>query len=221
MASSDKASSPKGHLSVEQGRSSAEQGQWGSALIAYDNALNESDNWNSIPDFLNDRAVALFHNDRAHDAIEVLTQAINLQPGYGYRFAARGWMRQALKDVSGAIADYERALELDPDDAITQNNLGLLEEQLGRMESAKQRFAAADQLDQVLTENQIPLQTNATPESQANRAVDKAPSPENRAQNKNSAWSEVSKAVTTSKGRREFIDFIRNGFKLNRSNSPD
>ena len=89
------------------------------------------------------------------------------------------------------------------------------------MESAKQRFAAADQLDQVLTENQIPLQTNATPESQANRAVDKAPSPENRAQNKNSAWSEVSKAVTTSKGRREFIDFIRNGFKLNRSNSPD
>jgi tetratricopeptide (TPR) repeat protein len=213
MASSDQASQPKGHLSVEQGRSSAELGQWVSALIAYDNALNESDVWNADPDFLNDRAVALFHNERAHDAIGLLTEAIRLQPSYGYRFSARGWMKQALKDVNGAIADYEKAIELDPEDAITQNNLGLLEEQLGRLESAKQRFAAADQLDQVLTENDIPIETSEEPKPAlpnpkkiAAEATSKRPL---------SAWSEVTKAITTSDGRKEFIDFVRNGFKLN------
>jgi hypothetical protein len=29
-------------------------------------------------------------------------------------------------------------------------------------------------------------------------------------------WSELTKAITTPEGRREFIDFVRNGFKLNR-----
>ena len=213
MASSDQASQPKGHLSVEQGRSSAELGQWVSALIAYDNALNESDVWNADPDFLNDRAVALFHNERAHDAIGLLTEAIRLQPSYGYRFSARGWMKQALKDVNGAIADYEKAIELDPEDAITQNNLGLLEEQLGRLESAKQRFAAADQLDQVLTENDIPIETSEEPKPALPNP--KKIASEATSKRTLSAWSEVTKAITTSDGRKEFIDFVRNGFKLN------
>ena len=220
MESTEPASQPKGHLSVEQGRSSAELGQWVSALIAFDNALNESDAWNTAPDFLNDRAVALFHNERAHDAIGVLTDAIRLQPQYGYRFAARGWMRQALKDVNGAIADYEQAIALDPDDAITQNNLGLLEEQLGRMESAKQRFAAADQLDKVLSENDIKVQSSEQPKPTETVAVPEPIATKKTPKYDPSAWTELTKAVTTSEGRREFIDFIRNGFKLNHRNDP-
>jgi tetratricopeptide (TPR) repeat protein len=220
MESTEPASQPKGHLSVEQGRSSAELGQWVSALIAFDNALNESDAWNADPDFLNDRAVALFHNERAHDAIGVLTDAIRLQPQYGYRFAARGWMRQALKDVNGAIADYEQAIALDPDDAITQNNLGLLEEQLGRMESAKQRFAAADQLDKVLSENDIKVQSSEQPKPTETVATPEPIATKKTPKSDPSAWTELTKAVTTSEGRREFIDFIRNGFKLNHRNDP-
>ena len=109
---------------------------------------------------------------------------------------------------------------LDPDDAITQNNLGLLEEQLGRMESAKQRFAAADQLDKVLSENDIKLQSSEQPKPTETVATPepivtkKTPNPDP------SAWIELTKAVTTSEGRREFIDFIRNGFKLNHRNDP-
>tara|TARA_B100000768_G_scaffold181594_1_gene205252 strand:- start:9717 stop:10424 length:708 start_codon:yes stop_codon:yes gene_type:complete len=216
MSSPDHSSKSQGHLSVKQGRSSAEQGQWISALIAYDNALNESDEWQSDPDFLNDRAVALFHNGRATESIDLLSAAINLQPVYGYRFAARGWMRQTVKDLSGAIADYEKALELDPNDAITHNNLGLLEEQIGRMESAKQRFAAADEIDQVLTDNEIPLEKKHLEISPLvrNKAED-APK-NNSPKGRRSAWFEVTKVVTTARGRQEFIDFVRNGFKLNR-----
>ena len=61
----------------------------------------------------------------------------------------------ALRDIQGAIADYEKAVELDPEDAITLNNLGLLEEQIGRMQSAKERFAAADAMDRILNESAI------------------------------------------------------------------
>tara|TARA_Y100000385_G_scaffold269411_1_gene307428 strand:+ start:369 stop:1019 length:651 start_codon:yes stop_codon:yes gene_type:complete len=216
MPHSDQTSQPAGQLIVEQGRSSAEQGQWVSALIAFDNALNESGAWNSDPDFLNDRAVALFHNERAHEAIDVLTAAINLQPNYGYRFSARGWMKQALKDVGGAIADYERALELDPEDAITHNNLGLLEEQMGRLESAKQRFAAADEIDKVLTEQKIPVQTPvAEDKSNRDKSTEKPIKIKPSVRQENT-WSELTKAITTPEGRREFIDFVRNGFKLNR-----
>ena len=70
----------KGHLLVAQARSSAEAGQWTSALTAYDQVEREYPDWTNDPDFLNDRAVALFHNDRAHDSLVLLDKAINLQP---------------------------------------------------------------------------------------------------------------------------------------------
>ena len=38
-----------------------------------------------------------------------------------------------LKDTKGAIADYNKAIELDPEDEISLNNLGLLQEKVGRM----------------------------------------------------------------------------------------
>ena len=113
--------SPQGHLHVQQARASAEAGQWQSALVGFDEAERANPDWGLDPDFLNDRAVALFHNDRAHESIALLDKAINLQPQYGYRYAARGWMKQALRDIQGAIADYEKAIELDPEDAITLN----------------------------------------------------------------------------------------------------
>jgi len=99
--------SPQGHLLVQQARASAEAGQWQSALVGFDEAERANPDWGLDPDFLNDRAVALFHNDRAHESIALLDKAINLQPNYGYRYAARGWMKQALRDILGAISDYE------------------------------------------------------------------------------------------------------------------
>jgi tetratricopeptide (TPR) repeat protein len=204
--------SPKGHLLVQQARASAEAGQWQSALVGFDQAERENPDWGHDPDFLNDRAVALFHNDRAHESVALLDKAVNLQPGYGYRYAARGWMKQALRDINGAIADYEKAVELDPEDAITLNNLGLLEEQLGRMESAKERFAAADAMDRILDESAI---TKAS-SREINRSATSQPPvhPDTLAPATRTPWKEVSRALFTPHGRKEFLEFIRNGFKL-------
>ena len=204
--------SPKGHLLVQQARASAEAGQWQSALVGFDEAERANPDWGLDPDFLNDRAVALFHNDRTHESIVLLDKAINLQPQYGYRYAARGWMKQALRDIQGAISDYEKAVELDPEDAITLNNLGLLEEQIGRMQSAKERFAAADAMDRILDESAIPKESTAAEEPLATPQAPTPPSPPN--QPASTPWAEVTRALFTSAGRKEFLDFIRNGFKL-------
>ena len=37
-------------------------------------------------------------------------------------------MKQSMGDKTGAIADYKKAIELDPSDIYTQNNLIILEE---------------------------------------------------------------------------------------------
>lgn len=193
-----------GALAVQQGRDSANSGQWVSALIAYDQALSVHQAWELDPDFLNDRAVALFHNQRMEEGLKLLNAAVAQQPHYGYRYAARGWMRQAMKDIQGAISDYEKAIELDPEDAITLNNLGLLEEQLGRMKSAKERFRMADELDRVLEEREIP---KAEPKSES------SPAPFRDASE--GVWKEIWKALFTPQGRKEFLEFLGNGFKLN------
>ena len=121
-------------------------------------------------------------------------------------------MKQALRDIQGAIADYEKAVELDPEDAITLNNLGLLEEQIGRMQSAKERFAAADAMDRILDESAI-LKESTSEGERATTPEAPAPAPP-PAQAANTPWAEVARALFTRAGRKEFLEFISNGFKL-------
>ena len=102
-------------------------------------------------------------------------------------------MKQALRDIQGAIADYEKAVELDPEDAITLNNLGLLEEQVGRMQSAKERFAAPMRWTASWTNRPFPrnprrCQTRASPAPPAPPA--------------NSPWAEVTRAVHAGRAKR-------------------
>ena len=209
--SSNSGSPRRGILSVQQGRESAQAGQWVSALAAYDQAQHADAAWEGDPDFLNDRAVALFHNERWDEGVRLLDAAIQLQPNYGYRYAARGWMKQARKDIHGAIADYQKALELDPEDAITLNNLGLLEEQMGRMQSAKRRFAAADEVDRLLEERDIPKASETTlPPHQQPAGSFSRPAPRIAG-----TFHEIKRALFTTEGRKEFLDFLRNGFILN------
>ena len=153
------------------------------------------------PDAWNDYGVALFHAGAKQEALAALDRALELQPGYGYRFAARAWMRQALKDFDGARADYAHAIALDPDDAISLNNLGLLEEQAGFFHQARERFAAADALSSLLEETGIPT------EPQAAIAAEEGTG---------SVWGWMRHAVFTAEGRSEFAAFVRSGLTFRR-----
>lgn len=151
-------------------------------------------------DFLHDRAVCLFQLGRKTEALNLLDRAVGLEPNKGYRYASRAWMRAAMKDVDGAIEDYRKAIEIDPDDAITLNNLGLLEEQYGMRKAAQERFRRADTLSGILREAGV-----NPPE------IEKESDPDENT--KDNLWAEVKSVFTKPDRRREFLNFLKNGLR--------
>ena len=152
---------------------------------------------------LHDRAVCLFRLGRKTEALDLLDHAVELEPDTPYRYASRAWIRAAMKDVDGAIGDYRKALELDPDDAITLNNLGLLEEQYGMRKMAQERFKRAETLNGILREAGVDPPTTEVADDEP-VPVEETP---------NALWAEV-KAVFTTPGRgREFLRFLKNGLR--------
>ncbi len=191
--------------------------KWTEALELYQLALKELP---ENPDLLHDHGVCLFQLGRGFEAMNELNKAALYQPEYSYRYSSRAWIKVALKDYQGALVDYKKAIELDPEDAIAINNLGMLEEQLGYHKEAKERFQVADELQGILNKNGI-----ASPINEADLILPKRPekepakqsAPEVKVTTKEEndlTTAKVVSSVFTKKGFKEFIAFVRNGFKL-------
>lgn len=189
----------------EQAETAMLRSEWHVALSAWKAWWNEnSKNQSPDPDAMHDRAICHFHCEDKEEALEWLNQALSHQPDYSYRYSSRGWMKQALGDIHGAIEDYKRAVELDPDDAITWNNLGLLEEQLGYRQQAQERYEVSDELLGILKERGI----------ESERPKQAEPIGQKTVQAQRSFWGELKRAACSAKGRQEVWLFIRNGFTL-------
>ena len=189
--------------------------EWREALAQWKaHWASNPDDASTNPDDMHDRAVSHFHCGEKDAALDWLNQAADVQPDYSYRYASRGWMKQACGDLRGAIEDYKRTVELDPEDAVTWNNLGLLEEQLGYQEQAKERYRVSDELLGILKERGIDPETDAPAfrEKPQQPSLPNNPSPE--VESTKSFWGEIRRAVGTTNGRSELWDFIRNGFTL-------
>ena len=156
------------------------------------------------PDAVHDWAICCFYLGQIPQALTLLDRALELQPDYGYRYASRAWMRAAAKQFEGAMADYRRAIELDPEDAVSHNNLGLLEEQAGYRKQAQERFQIADELQGIFLENGLEPER---PEP-VNRPSNAAPSPPP------TIGGLIRWAITTREGRSAFIQFLKNGLKI-------
>lgn len=63
---------------------------------------------------------------RQKQAIEVLTEAQQLTPELTLVLNRRGQVYEALQDYGAAIADYQKAIEIDPTDWHAHNHIGLL-----------------------------------------------------------------------------------------------
>lgn len=198
-----------------------ERRDWPAALEALDACLAMDEKYNEDANCLHDRSICLFHLGKKSEALAGLDSALALDPNYSYRYASRAWMRNATGDIHGAIEDYRKAIELDPEDAIAHNNLGLLEEQLGYRSQAKERFAIADELSGILQDRGIDVRPGE-PENLIDNAAmgpTEAAQPEDmttpQTRPELPKWrSFVRETLFTKKGRQEFLDFIRNGFKL-------
>lgn len=91
------------------------------------------------PTLLCERGISHFHNKDIEAAMKDMDKAVELDSTNPYRYSSRAYIRANI-DINGAMADYEKAIELDPKDEISLNNLGLLQENAGKMKAAKKSF---------------------------------------------------------------------------------
>ena len=204
-----------------------EQREWNAALIDWNIWFSSTDKNQLDPNAFHDRAICKFHTGDTAEAIEDLNEAAILQPDYSYRFASRGWMKQAAGDTDAAIEDYKRAIELDPEDTIAHNNLGLLEEAKGYKAQAQERFKVADELQEILnqTERSTELDAKGDVDAEAPMAVPEqevidiedgalAQKKDTATTPKNSMWGEMTSVFKDRESRKLWWKFIRNGFTL-------
>ena len=190
-----------------------EQREWQAALKDWNVWISSTEKVNLDPNAFHDRAICKFHTGDKESAIDDLNEAVILQPDYSYRFASRGWMKQAAGDSDGAIEDYKHAIQLDPDDAIAHNNLGLLEEAMGYKAQAEERFKVADELQEMLDHTEVITEKDLEDDIEIEEEIniekhdkdEKAPK---------TIWGEVKSVFTDNESRGLWWKFIRNGFTL-------
>lgn len=161
-------------------------------------------------DLFSERGIAKYHCDDLIGSLEDFDKCVDLEPLNPYRYSSRAYIRGQNKDIDGAIADYEKTLELDPKDVTALNNLGLLEEQKGRMASAKEKFVKSDELMGV---------KKRTPEDYkhllSNSTEGNAEKPDNDSEicekvTTTSYFKMLIDIITNKKIRKEFFDFLFN-----------
>ena len=200
---------------------SIQQGNYQQGLIFIGKALEISP---YDPVFLAERGTLYLHLGEKENCLKDMDSAVNLEPKNSYRYSCRAYCRSWFKDIDGAIADYEIAIELDPEDAIAYNNLGLLLERKGAMEKAKRNFKRADEISKDNEEYKDFFDTRTEEEKQAREDQFKEEArqadQERKAVNpivieEPRSKSQIAKDVFRKKSTfKEFIGFIRNGFKL-------
>ena len=156
-----------------------------------------------IVDFTDDpysfeyRAMSYYHLGDYENCLADMNAAQNLQPNNPFRYSSRAYVKNKIGDFDGAIEDYQKAVHLDPEDAIAYNNLGLAMEGKGYSGKAKSHFDKADE-----------LAANTTPKS---NFIKKEVDPY---QGKDSTIKYAFTNIAKSKFLKEFLQFLRNGFKL-------
>ena len=189
------------------------------AIALYLKALQED---KDHPDIISDIAVAYLHANDRKNSLAYFNQAVEKQPDYGYRYASRGFARKHFGDFEGALQDYEKAVNLDPEDSVAHNNLGLLLEEKGYKKEAEDRFARADALSKMEGNLLNVIDELETPGKEKKEEI---PEPieakssiqeeeEEEEEEIRTASSELKRVFVSKGGFREFLQFIKNGFKI-------
>lgn len=159
---------------------------------------------------ISERGVCFMHLNNKDASLKDMDLAVRLQPSKSYRYSSRAYIRNHFGDLMGGIDDYRKAIELDPEDAIAHNNLGLLEEQLGYKEHSKKRFELADLL-QSRNENGIPTQTIDEINASA-RNIQQEIKLE-KLEKDDKTFLQVLLSIFSKEGFKSFVKFIKSGFK--------
>jgi len=200
----------------ESAHTALKEGKIDKSIELYTKALkgHEKD-----PNIYSDRGVAYLHKNDQVRCYEDLNKAIELQPNYAYRYACLAFAKNNFGDIDGAIIDYEKAVKLDPTDAVAENNLGLLLEQKGYKQKAEERFAKADKLSKMedhLYEVMDEIEGEGIPRKKEEENIinQKMIDPSEKREEYLGQFGEFKKVFTSKKQFKEFVAFIKNGFKI-------
>lgn len=123
-----------------------EMGEWDLALEYIEKAINLDSEDRS---YVLSKADILFDAGRIEDAISVLDDFISKTPDYFYGYYRRGWFKDNLKDVDGAIDDYTVCIDLEPDYAYALMSRGKNYMDKKETELARKDFEAVLQKDTI------------------------------------------------------------------------
>jgi Tfp pilus assembly protein PilF len=142
--------------------------------------------------------------NRNEEALSEFDRAVNLDPKNPYRYSSRAFFKDRTSDLAGAIEDYEIAIALDPEDAVSLNNKGIVEEKLGYIAKSKKSFEKADQL--------IGYDPQAIKQTESNK-FDAGSSPISGEKTKKMDLSYYFQTLTSivqdPKSRRDFVGFLK------------
>jgi tetratricopeptide (TPR) repeat protein len=186
------------------------KGKLAEAILFLDKAIEEEPT-NAI--YYSERGVCFLNTEQYGRALGDMNTSVKLDPDYSYRYASRGFVKDRMGDTKGGIADYEIAVKLDPEDSIAYNNLGLLQEKLGYQKSSKRNFAIADELADENPDS-LPNIEDAKENKPINEKNSFPPITPNALETKKTIGSIIKNVLTDKKTRLEFVQFIKNGFKI-------
>lgn len=182
------------------------------ALSAFNEALKKAPNH---PDILSHRGVCYLHLNQKKNCLDDLNLSLQLQPDYSYRYASLAYAKDYFGDIDGAIAAYEKAIELDPEDAIAFNNLGLLQEKKGYQQKAQRQFEKADKLAKIERKFMDRLDKDENRDASPAPGKGETLQPKKLTPDKVLSRKEVYRSLfKDGKTFKEFIVFIKQGFKL-------
>lgn len=197
----------------EKAHETLKSGEIEKAIGLYTKALEFS---KDHPDIISDRAVAYLHSNNKELCYTDFEFALELEPNRAYRYSSFAFAMNHFGDIEGAIMKYQRAVELDPDDAVAHNNLGLLLEQRGYKDEAQAKFERADRLSKLEDGllDMVDEMDGKSEEPETDSAPIKEMPIEPERKDQATVSSEMKKVLTQKDTFKEFLQFVKNGFKL-------
>lgn len=183
-----------------QGMSKVKENDFLSAIEFFSLSIESAPNY---VEAYAERAVAYLNTDQFELSMFDMNKCIEFEPNNSYRYSCRAFLKSKMGDVEGAIADYEMAVKLDPEDAIAYNNLGLAQESKGHYKKAQKSFDQSNKLigynpkrfDEEIPKEKPELNDLPIEEQKSKQRI-------------------IKSVITTKSGFKEFILFIKNGFKI-------
>jgi len=162
-----------------------------------------------------DRGISHFKNKNIEAALKDMDKAVELEPNNPFRYSSRAYIK-AKTDINGAMTDYEKAIELDPKDEISYNNLGLLQENAGRMKAAKKNFNKSNKIlgydpGKRESETTTPKKNETVEKTELNISTEKGMLKDSNTEE--SFWKIALSVFTSKKTRQEYFSFIKSSFK--------